>query len=191
MQSLKKTSLVTKSITNIFARFIAVGDKFPKMDLAILEYKDGQYEKITANSESLFSKGRHVIVGFPGAFTPTCTAQHIPEYVQRGQELKKVGVDKIYAMAVNDPFVLKAFADQIGGKQDISYIADGSGELTKALNVEADLKAAGLGIRCRRFTIVVENGKVTQFNDEGGPKMTDISRVSQILNKLKETSKSH
>ncbi len=186
MQSLKKTSFLSKSITNMFARFIAVGDKFPKADLTLLEFKNGQYEKTTANSESLFSKGTHVIVGFPGAFTPTCTATHIPEYVQKAKELKGSGVAKVYALAVNDPFVLKAFADQIAVKEDITYIADGSGDLIKTLYLETDLRAAGLGIRARRFSLLIKDGKVVQLNDEKGPKMTDLSRVSQILSQLKQ-----
>lgn len=184
MNSLRKS--LSRSLYFKSKNFIAVGDKFPNVSVNILESKGGEYEKASVSTGDLFAKGRFVVVGYPGAFTPTCTATHIPEYIQRANEIQGGGVDKVFALSVNDPFVVKVFAEQLGGKQKISYIADGNGDLTKALNVGLDLSAAGLGTRCKRFSLLIENGKVTQFNDEQGPKMTDISRVSQVLSQLKK-----
>lgn len=88
-------------------------------------------------------------------------------------------------MAVNDPFVVAAFARKLEGDENVSWIADGNGDFAKALNVGVDLKKAGLGARCRRFTMIIENNKVIEFNDEKGPEMTDLSRVHTVLSQIK------
>ena len=173
-----------RSLTTKLYRNIASGDSVPAANVSILTLKNGQYEKDAVNTSQYFAKGKFVVVGFPGAFTPTCTATHIPEYIQRASELQAAGA-KIFAMAVNDPFVLKAFAESLGGKDKIGYLADGNAEFTKALDAGLDLSAAGLGFRSRRFSLLIEDGKVVQFNDEQGPKLTDVSKVSQILGQLK------
>ena len=184
MNSLRKT--LAKSLTYRSSNFISVGDTVPKATLNIIEYKNGEYEKITGNSEDIFKKGTFVLVGYPGAFTPTCQASHIPEYIQKAADIISGGATKVYSTAVNDPFVVKAFAEKLNSQEKMSWIADGNGEFTKALDVGIDLSAGGLGQRCRRFSMLIKDGKVVQFNDEQGPKMTDLSKVAQIMSQLKK-----
>ena len=86
-----------------------------------------------------------VIVGYPGAFTPTCMAEHVPDFIEKAAAIKAAGCDEILALSVNDPFVVTAFAEKLGGKQLVNYIADGNGELTKALGMAMDLSVAQLG----------------------------------------------
>lgn len=121
----------------------------------------------------------------PGAFTPTCTSEHVPEYIEKAADIKKGGVEKVFALTVNDPFVVKAFAEKLAGQDKLAFIADSNGDFTKALDAGADLSAAGLGFRSRRFSMYIKDGKVEQFNDEKSPKMTDLSRVPHILQQLK------
>ena len=90
---------------------------------------------------------------------------------------------------MNDPFVVKAFAEKLAGQDKLTFIADSNGDFTKALDTGADLSAAGLGFRSRRFSMYIKDGKVEQFNDEKGPKMTDLSKVANILQQLKSAAK--
>eukprot|EP01015_Nassula_variabilis_P010788 TRINITY_DN18789_c0_g1_i2.p1 TRINITY_DN18789_c0_g1~~TRINITY_DN18789_c0_g1_i2.p1 ORF type:complete len:204 (-),score=49.36 TRINITY_DN18789_c0_g1_i2:183-794(-) len=182
MQSLTKTS---KLWSTLGKRFISVGQQLPKGQLTVVEKKGNEWVSNTVSSDTIFN-GKCVLVGFPGAFTPQCTSKHIPEYIQKSQELKQKGVSKVYALAVNDPFVLQAFAKSLGGDENVSFIADGGAVFTKQLDVGCDLTDKGLGYRARRFSAIVENNKVTQFNDEKSPNMTDLSRVGTILDQLKK-----
>ena len=126
-----------------------------------------------------------VIVGYPGAFTPSCTASHIPDFISKAESIKAAGCDEIIALAVNDPFVISAFAEKLGGKQLVNYVADGNGELTKALGLELDLSVAQLGNnRSKRFSMIVKEGQVIEFNNEDGPALTEISGADRILSQL-------
>jgi len=185
----KLAKFTPKTISSVFARNIAVGQKIPDASLTVLEFKNGAFEKTTANAQALFGTGTNILVGFPGAFTPACTKTHIPEYLDKAKEVKEGGAKKVYALAVNDPFVLQAFAEKLGGNENVSFIADPNGEFIKKLDVTTDLSAAGLGIRSRRFSLVAKDGEVVQFNDEKGPGMTDLSRVANILTQLKAAKK--
>ena len=104
-----------------------------------------------------FANRNVVLVGFPGCFTPTCTATHIPEYIQSAEEIKSRGADEIVCMSLNDPFVVKAFAAHLGGKQHVNYLADGNGEFTKALGLDLDLSAAMLSTRNKRFSMIIKS----------------------------------
>jgi glutaredoxin/glutathione-dependent peroxiredoxin len=111
-----------------------------------------------------------VIFGLPGAYTPTCSAQHVPGYLKNFDALKAKGVDTIVCMAVNDGFVMGAWgqSQKVGDK--IRMLGDGSAAFTKALGLELDLTAKGMGVRCQRFSLLVDNGVVKQVNVEGvGP----------------------
>jgi len=115
---------------------ITAGDRFPSAVVSIVKHdgKNGFSSEIVDAAEYL--QGRKVvIVGYPGAFTPTCMATHVPDFIAKAESIKAAGCDEILALAVNDPFVITAFAEKLGGKQLISYIADGNGELTKALGL--------------------------------------------------------
>eukprot|EP01015_Nassula_variabilis_P029051 TRINITY_DN616_c0_g1_i7.p3 TRINITY_DN616_c0_g1~~TRINITY_DN616_c0_g1_i7.p3 ORF type:complete len:183 (+),score=36.13 TRINITY_DN616_c0_g1_i7:206-754(+) len=182
MQSLFRN---TKSLSYFGKRYISVGQQIPKCDLTIVEKQGGQWVKNVVSSDTVF-RNKVVLVGYPGAFTPSCTTQHIPEYIKESNQLNQGGVSKVYALAVNDVFVVTEFAQTLGGDGSVAYIADGSGTFTKQLDAGCDLSAKGLGFRTRRFSALVENGKITTVNDEKGPGMTDLSRVSNILGQLKK-----
>ena len=111
-----------------------------------------------------------VIFGLPGAFTPTCSAQHVPSYVKNYEALKAKGVDEIVCMAVNDGYVMSAWGQTQNVAGKVRMMGDGSAAFAKALGLELDLTAKGMGVRCQRFSLLVENGVVKQVNVEGvGP----------------------
>lgn len=163
-------------------RFLHINQQLTEGKVALVTGTNGRYA-ISKDVEisKIFGNKRVVVVGFPGAFTPTCTGNHIPDFINSYDSFKEKGVEVI-GLAVNDPFVLKEFGEEIGGS--LSYIADGSGSLTKALDAGFDLSDKGLGYRTRRFTLLVENGTITQLNDENGGAFTDISSALTILKSL-------
>merc|ERR1712159_293791 len=164
MQKLFKPSS-SISLTSSIKRFISIGDKIPNNNLKVIEYIGDKYVSTPVSTESLLSRGRYIIFGYFGAFNPTCESFQIPEYISKAEELKADGITKIMAMSVNDPFTVQAFAEKMGAKDSIDFIADGTGAFTQALGVEADLSDYQFGTRYRRFSMVVENGRVIQFND--------------------------
>lgn len=155
---------------------IQVGAAIPSMKLmtATLE---GPKEVTT---EALF-KGRKVVMfAVPGAFTPTCSAKHLPGFVTHASEFAAKGVDAVVCMAVNDPFVLTAWAREQGVDEKIVMLADGSGTFTRALGLELDLVARGLGMRSQRFAMVVDDGRVSHLMIEE-PGGFDVSRAEAVL----------
>ncbi len=123
------------------------------------------------------------IVGLPGAFTPTCSAKHVPSYVHNLDKLKAKGVDEVVCMSVNDAFVMGAWArdQKTGGK--IRMMGDGSAAYTKALGLEFDLTAKGLGVRCQRFSMLIDNGVVKTLNIEA-PGKYEVSDAETMLKQL-------
>jgi peroxiredoxin (alkyl hydroperoxide reductase subunit C) len=158
---------------------IKIGDKIPAMKLMVAT-AEGPREADTAE---LFGPGKVVLFATPGAFTPTCSAKHLPGFVQHQVELKAKGVDRIVCMAVNDVFVLGAWAKDQKVGDSIVMLADGSGMLTKALGLELDLIARGLGIRSQRFALVAVDGVVTHLAVEE-PGGFDVSRAEAVLEAL-------
>ncbi|MBV8577913.1 MAG: peroxiredoxin [Acetobacteraceae bacterium] len=158
---------------------IKVGDTIPSMKVMIAT-PEGPKE--TASDE-LFKGKKVVLFATPGAFTPTCSARHLPGFVHHGEAIRTKGVDRIICMAVNDPFVMGAWAKDQGVGEDIVMLADGSGTLTKALGLELDLIGRGLGVRSQRFALIAEDGKVTHLAVEP-PGGFDVSKAESILEKL-------
>jgi len=118
------------------------GDKFPQAVVAIVKFEDQSgFANEIVDINEYFENKNVVLIGYPGSFTPTCMSQHIPQFIQRADEMRAKGADEIIAMSVNDPFVVTAFAELLGGRDKISYIADGNGELTQALGLGMDLTA--------------------------------------------------
>lgn len=124
-----------------------------------------------------------VIFGLPGAFTPTCSAKHVPGYVANFDKLKAKGVDEIWCMAVNDGFVMAAWGrdQKAGGK--VRMMADGSADYTRKLGLELDLTAKGMGVRCQRFAMIVDDGVVKQLAVEA-PGKFEVSSAEAMLAKL-------
>jgi glutaredoxin/glutathione-dependent peroxiredoxin len=158
---------------------IAVGEKLPDVTVKVPS-PDGP--KSVQTSEVL-GKGRAVLFGVPGAFTPTCSDYHLPGYVLRAEDLKAKGVDTIACVAVNDAFVMGAWAAdrEVGDK--VLMLADGSADLAKALGLEMDLSGAGLGTRSRRYAMVLQDGVVTELLVEEGPGL-NVSTADAVLAKL-------
>jgi peroxiredoxin len=141
---------------------IKVGDKMPSGTLT-LATKEGP-QKVSAEE---FFKGKKVVLfSVPGAFTPTCDAKHLPGFVERAGELRAKGVDTIACLAVNDPFVMKAWGKSQSADDKVVMIADGNADYTKALGLEMDATGFGMGIRGQRFALTVDNGVVTHVNVE-------------------------
>lgn len=124
------------------------------------------------------------ILAVPGAFTPTCSAQHLPGYLQQAEAFKAAGVDEIWCLAVNDPFVMGAWGrDQKTGDK-VRMMADGSGDFTRALGLTLDLTGAGLGERSRRYSMLVKDGVVKTLNLEDGGKF-EVSGADTLLAQAK------
>jgi glutaredoxin/glutathione-dependent peroxiredoxin len=155
---------------------IKVGDAIPSMKLTAAT-PDGPKEVTT---EEVFGGKKVVLFAVPGAFTPTCSMKHLPGYVQNVDALKGKGVDTVACLAVNDPFVMNAWAKDQGVDGRLMMIADGSGAFTKALGLELDLTARGLGVRSQRYAMVVDDGKVASLNVEA-PGGFDVSRAESVL----------
>jgi len=119
-----------------------------------------------------------VIFGVPGAFTPTCSNQHCPSYVNNAKQLKEKGVEVVACTAVNDIFVLQAWGEHLKATNHVLFFGDGSAFLTKALGLEKDLVANGMGIRCYRFALIVDHGKITHVAvDEGKYENTSAEAI--------------
>lgn len=136
------------------------------------------------SSSDLFDGKKVVLFSLPGAFTPTCSAKHLPGYIGNVDALKAKGVDEIACLAVNDAFVMGAWGDAQGAAGKVTMLADGSGEYTKALGMELDLSGLGLGVRGKRFAMVVDNGSVTVLAEEPNPGELDVSAAEKILEAL-------
>jgi len=135
---------------------IKVGDSIPSMKL-MQGTKDGPKE---VSTDDIFKGRKVVLFSVPGAFTPTCSAKHLPGFVESAAAFKAKGVDNVVCMAVNDAFVMGAWG-QAQNSGDIIMLADGSGQLTNALGLELDARARHMGVRSQRFALVAQDGKVT------------------------------
>ena len=155
---------------------IKVGDTLPSVKL-MTAAPEGPKEITT---DELFKDKKVVLFAVPGAFTPTCSAKHMPGFVTRIEELRAKGVDVVACLAVNDVFVMTAWAKEQGITDQIVMLADGSAQFTKALGLELDLVGRGLGIRSQRFALIADNGKVTHLAIEQ-PGDFDVSRAEAIL----------
>ena len=169
-------------IHKLAKRFLHIGQTIPQLKLVVVSGNSERYNiERDVDSIAFFSNKKIVLVGFPGAFTPTCTGNHIPEFIKLHAEFKAKGAE-VVGLAVNDPFVMKEFGEELKGS--IPYICDGTGTLTKALDAGIDLSGGALGYRTRRFTLLVDNGTITQVNDEKSGGFTDVSKAETILRTL-------
>ena len=159
---------------------IKEGDKVPG-DIS-LQYMDEKKVK-TLKTEGLFKGKKTVMFAVPGAFTPTCSEQHLPGYVTYSYELKKKGVDQIICLSVNDAFVMDAWAKDNNIVDEVLMLADGSGDFTRALGLELDLSKFFLGKRSMRYSMIIDDGVVTMLNLEKGGAF-DVSKAELILDIL-------
>ncbi|MCE2716453.1 MAG: redoxin family protein [Pseudomonadota bacterium] len=150
--------------------------KIPDLTVQIIE----SGEKKEISTTELF-KGKTILFGLPGAFTPTCSQIQLPSFVTHEKNLREKGYEKIICMAVNDAFVMQAWKEQIAPNADIIMLADGSAALTKALNLGLDLTEKHMGFRCTRFLLVLENSEILKANIEKNPGTCEISGANSLL----------
>lgn len=156
---------------------IHVGDRIPEVTLKRI--REGIE---TLDTHSLFDARKVVLFAVPGAFTPTCSARHLPGYVEQFEAFRKRGID-VYCMAVNDPFVMKAWAAEQSVPDGLLMLSDGNAELTRALGLELDASASGMGIRSRRFALYVVDGVVRAAWIEQ-PGQFEVSSAEYVLEHL-------
>ncbi len=159
---------------------IAIGDRLPQ---ATFKEKtaDGAVELST---DDLFKGKRVVLFAVPGAFTPTCTLNHLPGYLENRDAILARGVDDIAVISVNDWHVMGAWAQQSGGMGKIHFLADWNAAFTKALGLDADLSGGGLGVRSKRYSMLVEGGVVKYLNVEENPGQATVSGAAAMLEQL-------
>ncbi|MBV1859138.1 MAG: peroxiredoxin [Nannocystaceae bacterium] len=158
---------------------INVGDSVPAVKLKRLG-AEGLEEVDTGE----FFKGRKVVLfSVPGAFTPTCSKEHLPGFISNAADIKNKGVDEIVCLSVNDPFVMKAWSDQQDAAGKVSMLPDWDGNFTKAMGLDQDISVAGLGLRGKRFSMTLEDGVVKSLDIEDGKGVT-VSGASACLTNL-------
>ncbi|CAG4917567.1 peroxiredoxin [Paraburkholderia gardini] len=162
---------------------IQVGEKLP--DAIVYELIDDEREGCTIGPNSFDVReqtaGKRVVIfGLPGAFTPTCSAKHVPGYVEHAAAFQAAGVDEIWCVSVNDAFVMGAWARDQHTSGKVRMMADGSAAFTRALGLEQDLSARGMGIRSQRYAMVVDDGVVKTLNVEA-PGKFEVSDAASIL----------
>ena len=158
---------------------IKVGDSIPNVATA-LGTADGPQK---TDTQSVLGSGTVALFSVPGAFTPTCSAKHLPGFVEKVDELKKKGVDRIVCMSVNDAFVMKAWGASANALGKIDMMADGNGEFARALGLELDAKGFGMGERSKRFSAIIKNGVVKTLNIEE-PGAFKVSSAEHMLEQL-------
>lgn len=159
---------------------IGIGDKLPDLTLKVVT-ADGPVDKSTAE---VFGGKKVVLFGVPGAFTGVCSGNHLPGYLDNLDAIKAKGVDEVICLAVNDASVMKAWATHTGSLGKLGFIADGSDVFTKAVGLEIDLNAFGMGVRSKRYSAIVEDGVVKSLNIEDTPGTAVASGAAKILEQL-------
>lgn len=158
---------------------IQPGQKIPSATLYVM----GENGPQTVSTDDLFKARKVALFGLPGAFTPTCSAQHVPGFLENAGALKDKGIDLIVCLSVNDAFVMGAWGKDLGVGDTIVMAADGAGQLSKAMGLDVDLSERGMGVRCQRFSMIVDDGVVGTFNLEA-PGQFRISSAEAMLGQL-------
>ena len=166
---------------------IKVGDTLPAVTLQEYSEVEGNGCSIGPNAFDIekSTAGKTVaLFALPGAFTPTCSAKHVPGYVEKYNDLKGAGVDEIWCLSVNDAFVMGAWARDQKTAGKVRMLADGSGDFAKATGLTLDLTARGMGVRSNRYSMLVKDGKVASLNVEG-PGKFEVSDAQTMLGQAK------
>jgi peroxiredoxin len=159
---------------------ISIGDNLPE---AVFKEKtsDGMTE---VSVKDIFDGQKIVLFAVPGAYTPTCHSNHLPGYLENRDTILAKGVDDIAVVSVNDAFVMGAWAQSTGGEGKLRYLSDWDASFTKAVGMEMDLSAGTLGMRSKRYSMIVDNGTVTALNVEDSPGEAVTSGASRLLEQL-------
>jgi peroxiredoxin len=158
---------------------IAVGDRLPDVTFTVMT-EAGPAPKTT---DEVFSGKKIVLFAVPGAFTPTCHGNHLPGFVENVAGFKARGIDEVVCTAINDIFVLAAWA-KASGAEDITFLSDGSGNFARALGLEFDGTARNLGVRSQRYAMLVQDGIVQRLNVEDAPGKAEISSAKALLDAI-------
>ena len=158
---------------------IKIGDQLPSARLASMG-SDGPESHTT---EEIFTGKKMALFSVPGAFTPTCSAKHLPGFIEHADALLSKGIDRIVCVAVNDVFVMDAWGKNHGVGDKILMLADGNGEFTGALGLELDVTGFGMGMRGQRFSMIIDDGVVSVINIED-PGAFNVSSAEQMLTQL-------
>jgi peroxiredoxin len=158
---------------------INVGDRLPQSTFVKATPEGPQ----PVDSEDYFRGKRVAIFSVPGAFTPTCSARHLPGFIDKADEIKAKGVDEIACVSVNDAFVMQAWADQAGASDKVTMLADGNGDFAQAIGLTMDGSKFGMGLRGQRWSAVVNDGVVEQLNVEE-PGAFNVSSADYIVERL-------
>jgi glutaredoxin/glutathione-dependent peroxiredoxin len=159
---------------------IKVGDKVPSVTLRQVT-PEGPKE---VSSDEFFRGKKVVLFAVPGAFTPACSQRHLPGYVDKASDIKAKGIDEIACVAVNDAAVMGAWGKDQKTEGKVTMLADGSGDFVRALGLELDLTKGGLGVRSKRYSMLVDNGVVKSLNVEAQPGQVDASSAEAMLKAL-------
>jgi len=159
---------------------IKVGERLP--DATFKTKSDEGVSEV--RSDALFKGKKIVLFAVPGAFTPTCSMNHLPGYLENRDAILAKGIDSIIVVAVNDPHVMGAWAKATNGEGKIQYLSDGNATFTKAVGLDIDLGAGNMGVRSKRYSMLVEDGIVKQLNIEESPGQAITSSAATILEQL-------
>ena len=158
---------------------IKIGDRLPQVTL-----REMTADGVKIRTVAELTQGRRVVViGLPGAFTPTCSTRHVPSYLDRYAELKARSLDDVFCVSVNDAFVMDAWSKSLNAAGKIRMLADGNGEFTRALGLESDRTEVGMGLRSRRYSMFVEDGVVRVLNLEE-PGKYESSDAGMLLTQI-------
>ena len=156
---------------------IKEGDILPDVTFYVMT-PDGPAPR---TSEEIFAKRKVVLIAVPGAFTPTCSMNHLPGFIESAEAMKAKGVDEVLVTGVNDVFVMGAWAKQSGGEGKVTFLADGSAKFAQAIGMQLDLVERGLGLRSQRYSMIVEDGVVKRLAVEPNPVEADKSTAEHVL----------
>jgi glutaredoxin/glutathione-dependent peroxiredoxin len=158
---------------------VSIGDKIPLVTLKTMT-AEGPKDITTGD---IFAGKKVVLFGLPGAFTPTCSAKHLPGFIEKSAAFAEKGVDTVACISVNDAFVMGAWGKSQNARDSVLLLADGSADFAKAMGLDADFSAYGMGTRCQRFALVAEDGVVKRLNVEA-PGQFEVSSADYVLNQL-------
>ncbi|MES1182798.1 MAG: peroxiredoxin [Myxococcales bacterium] len=164
---------------------IAIGDKLPEATLwESIGFGEACPLAPAPVSVQEATQGKRVVIfGLPGAYTPTCSGKHLPGYVEHLPELKARGVDEVWCVSVNDGYVMAAWGKEHDAIGKVRMLGDGNADFTRKLGLETDISKGGMGVRCRRFSLFVDNGVVKQVNIEQ-PSKFEVSDVDTMLKQI-------
>jgi peroxiredoxin len=159
---------------------IAKGDSLPETTFRCM----GPDGIESLSTKDVFAGKKVVLFAVPGAFTPTCHIKHLPGFIEMADEFKRLGVDSVVCVAVNDPFVLAAWEEKSGAKGKVLFLSDGNAEFTKKIGMDFDGSGIGLGTRSKRYSMFVEDGVVKVLNTEDSPGVAEVSTAEKILEEI-------